>query len=505
MNKKKGKVYLIGAGPGDPGLLTIKAKEILEKADCIVYDRLINSTFLSYRNEEAELIYVGKKPDRHTYKQEEINNILIKKAGEGKIVVRLKGGDPFVFGRGGEEGIALFEETIPFEVVPGITSAISVPAFAGIPVTHRGYNAAFTIITGHEDPTKENSSVDWKRLASGNDLLVILMGVGRLEKIATSLIEGGKDKNTPVAIIKEGTKSSQKTITGNLASISKKAKEENITPPAIIVIGENVNLREKLTWIEKKPLFSKNIVVTRARAQASKLTSLLESYGANVIEFPVIKIKPPSSFEEIDREIESINKYKWIIFTSQNGVKAFMERLYISGKDVRILGGIKICAIGRETGKELKKSGIIADYVPEKFIGEELVKNFPSFPPGTEILIPRAKIARETIPEKLKKSGAKVTVLTAYETVMEENKGEDLKNISKDIDVITFTSSSTVTNFIEKIHKLNINKEDFSNTVFAAIGPVTAKTAEKHGLKIEIMAEEYTIKGLVEAILDYYK
>jgi len=503
---RKGKVYLIGAGPGDPGLMTLKGKKILEEADCIVYDRLAGNKLLSFVSPGAELIYAGKKPDAHTYKQEEINEILIRKALEGKIVARLKGGDPFLFGRGGEESIALFEHGISFEIVPGITSAIAVPAYGGIPVTHRHYNSSFTIITGHEDPDKENSSLDWKQIASGKDLLVILMGMGRLDKITASLIKYGRPEETPVALITEGTKGTQKTLVSDLRNIAMKAKEENLKPPVIIVIGENVLLREKMNWFETLPLFSKNIVVTRARAQASKLTDLLERYGANVIEFPVIRIKEPESYEDLDFAIENIKDYRWIIFTSQNGVKAFMERLYLKGKDARYTGDIKLCAIGSETAGELRRHGLIADYVPEKFIAEDLVKNFPKFEKGTGILIPRAKEARETIPEEMEKLGASVRLITAYETVIEEEEGFEIKEIiqEKKLDLITFTSSSTVKNFIAKIEKLNIKKSDLNNTKFAAIGPITAKTAQKYGLKVEIMPDEYTIDGLVREIVKYY-
>ena len=497
---KKGKVYLIGAGPGDPGLITVKGKKILKQADCIIYDRLTSQEFLSCTPSGAELIYVGKEPGIES--QSKINKMLVEKAFQGKVIARLKGGDPFVFGRGGEECEILSEKGIPFEIVPGVTSAIAVPACAGIPVTHRDYNTCFSIITGHEDPKKEISTIDWPYLASGKNPLVFLMGMERLEDITKKLIEYGRPGETPVAVINQGTTPSQKTLISTLAEVSKKAKEENFRPPCIIVIGNIVKLREKIKWFEGRPLFSKRIIVTRARAQASDLCEKLKDLGAEVIEFPVIKIVPPESYDALDNAIQNIENYDWIIFTSQNGVKHFLDRLYHLGKDVRSLYRAKICSIGPATSKELRNFGLIADYIPPKFVAEDLLAHFPDIKEGSKILLPRVKEAREIIVEELTRRGYSVDLVTAYETIMEKPEEGLKKTLEKQpVDFITFTSSSTVKNFVKIIEELNINKGIFNKTTVAAIGPITAKTAEEYGFKAEIIATQYTIEGLVEEIV----
>jgi len=493
----KGKVYLIGAGPGDPGLITVKGKKILEEADCIVYDRLANRELLSWVRADAELIYAGKQPGVES--QGNINKILVEKASEGKRVARLKGGDPFVFGRGGEECEILAENNIPFEVIPGITSAIAVPACAGIAVTHREHNTSFSIITGHEDPNKEFSSIDWHHLGSGKDPLIFLMGMERLEDIAGKLIEHGRSGDTPVAVIYQGTTPSQKTLISTLRHVAEEAKKQNFRPPCIIIAGSVVKLREKIKWFENRPLFGKRIVVTRARAQASEMTEKLGELGAHVIELPVIKISPPDSYEELDRAIQHIEVYDWIIFTSQNGVKHFMERLCRQGKDGRTLYKAKICSIGPATAKELRNYGLIADYMPPKFVAEELLANFPELQEGSKILLPRAKESRELIVEEFIKRGTPVDLVTAYETVIEEEREEVKGDLEKEIDLVTFTSSSTVKNFIKIIEKLGIEKNHFKKA--AAIGPVTAKTAEEYGFNVTIKASEYTIDGLLEEII----
>ncbi|MEQ8189963.1 MAG: uroporphyrinogen-III C-methyltransferase [Candidatus Eremiobacterota bacterium] len=500
----KGKVYLIGAGPGDPDLITVKGKKILEEADCIVYDRLANPELLALRKNGAELIYAGKEPGVES--QSKINKILVKKGCEGKKVARLKGGDPFVFGRGGEECEILSEHNIPFEVIPGITSAIAVPACAGIAVTHREHNTCFSIITGHEDPNKEFSSIDWACLGSGKDPLVFLMGMERLEDIAGKLIAHGRPSDTPVAVIYRGTTPLQRTLVSTLAHVAEEAKKQNFRPPCIIITGSVVKLREKIKWFEKRPLFGKRIVVTRARAQAGEMSQKLRELGAYVIECPVIKIIPPESYEDLDRAIQKINTYDWLIFTSQNGVKHFMDRLFMAGKDVRILSGAKICSIGPATAKELRNYGLVTDYMPPKFVAEELLAHFPELKENSKILLPRAKEARDLIAEEFGRRGIAVDTVTAYETdsetVIEEEQEEIKKELQENIDLVTFTSSSTVKNFVNIIEKLGIKKNCFP--VVAAIGPVTAKTAEEHGFNVEIRASEYTIDGLVAEILKYY-
>lgn len=501
---KVGKVYLVGAGPGDPGLLTLKAKKVLEEADVVIYDYLANKRFLDFCKEDCEKIYVGKKGGSHTLPQDEINKLLVKKAKERKIVVRLKGGDPFLFGRGGEEVEALVEENIPFEVIPGITSAIAVPAYAGIPVTHRNYTSTLAIITGHEAEGKEESKIDFSALAKIGTL-VFLMGVKNLPNIVKRLIEEGKSPETPSAVIQWGTLTKQKTATGTLKNIVEKAKEKGITAPAIIVIGEVVKLREKFNWFETKPLFGKKIVITRTRESASKLTEKLEELGAICYEIPTIKIEPLLD-EKIPQVIDNLSKYNWIIFTSENGVKLFFKALKERKKDFRVFGKAKIAVIGKATKIALENFGIIPDLMPEEeFTQEGLVSAFSKINiKNKTILIPRAKEAREVLPEKLKELGAKVEILPIYETTICEESKEKLKEILKEgVDLITFTSSSTVKNFFKLTEELE--KEYFKNIIFASIGPITSKTLIEFGFEPHIEAEEYTIDGLVKAIKDYFQ
>lgn len=500
---KKGKVYLVGAGPGDPGLLTIKAKKVLEKADVIIYDYLANKRFLDFCKKEAEKIYVGKKGGSHTLPQDEINKLLVKKAKEGKIVVRLKGGDPFLFGRGGEEAEALIEENIPFEVIPGITSAIAVPAYAGIPVTHRNYTSTLAIITGHEAEGKEESKIDFSALAKIGTL-VFLMGMKNLSYITKRLVEEGKSPDTPVAVIQWGTLPIQKTAEGTLENITEKVEEKGITAPAIIVVGEVAKLRDKFNWFETKPLFGKKIIITRTREQASKLVEKLEELGALCYEIPTIKIEPVLD-ETIDQTIQNLHKYDWIIFTSENGVRIFLEHLFKSGKDLRTLGHSKIAVIGKATKNILESYGIFSDLIPEKeYTQEGLISAFSSLDiRGKTILIPRAKEARDLLPEKLKEFGAKVDVLPVYETKICEESRKELKEVlNKGVDIITFTSSSTVKNFFKLIDEAQ--KEKLKNIIFASIGPITSATLREFGFEPHIEAEEYTIDGLVRVIKDYF-
>lgn len=499
-----GKVYLVGAGPGDPDLLTLKAKKVLEEADVIIYDYLANKRFLDLCKENSEKIYVGKKGGSHTLPQEKINELLVKKAKEGKVVVRLKGGDPFLFGRGGEEVEALVEENIPFEVIPGITSAIAVPAYAGIPVTHRNYTSTLAIITGHEAEGKEESKIDFSALAKIGTL-VFLMGVKNLPNIIKRLIEEGKPPNTPSAVIQWGTLPEQKTAVGTLENIVEKVKEKGITAPAIIIIGEVVKLREKFNWFETKPLFGKKMIITRTRESASKLIEKLEELGAICYEIPTIKIEPILN-KKIFQVIDNLSKYDWIIFTSENGVKLFLKALQERRKDLRAFGKAKIAVIGKATKAALEKFGIIPDLMPEKeFTQEGLVSLFSEIEIKDRfILIPRAKEAREVLPEKLKEFGAKVEVLPIYETKICEESREKLENVLKNgVDLITFTSSSTVKNFFKLLGETK--KNYLKNVIFASIGPITSKTLREFGFKPHIEAEEYTIDGLVKAIKNYFQ
>ncbi len=502
-----GKVFLVGAGPGDYRLLTLKACDCLKIADTVVYDRLADKRILQYASNKAELIYVGKASSQHTMTQDNISQLLVDLAKAGKTVVRLKGGDPFVFGRGGEEALLLQENGLPFEIVPGVTSAISVPAYAGIPVTHRGVAASFAVITGHEDPTKEASDINWKSLATATDTLVFLMGVANLSTIAAQLINNGRKADTPVAIIRWGTKPGQKVWISTLAAVADMAQREGIKPPCIILVGEVVKLRQSLTWFDNvamKPLFGKRVLVTRARTQASKLTAALEEMGAECIEAPVIAVADPrDNYRELDGAIDRLAEYQWIIFTSTNGVEHFWSRLEYKKRDARALYGKKVCAIGAATAQALAEHGIRADVVPARYQAEGIVEALKNeLAAGDNILIPRAAVARELLPAALSATGANVDVVPAYETIMGDLAADDLNEQLKkgDIDVITFTSSSTVVNLLKIVPAVELLK----NVILAAIGPVTAETMEKYGLRADIVAEEYTIEGLVESIRRYY-
>jgi len=505
---KPGKVYLIGAGPGDPGLMTLKGKDILSTADVIIYDYLANKIFLEYRKPEAEVIYVGKKGGDHTMGQADINRLIVKKSKAGHTVARLKGGDPFIFGRGGEEAQELVAEGVPFEVVPGITSAISVPAYAGIPLTHRDYTATVAFVTGHEDPLKEASNIQWDKLATGVGTIVFLMGVGNLSKIAENLIRHGRSPATPAAVIRRGTVAEQKTVSGNLLNIAERVEKAGLRPPAIILVGEVVRLRDELNWFETRPLFGKRIVVTRAREQASGFLRELASLGAECIQFPTIEIIPPDSWEPLDAAISTLESYQWLLFTSVNGVKYFLQRLHFQGKDVRDLKGIKIGAIGPKTADQWRQLGIKPDLVPDEYRAEAVVEAFKKWDTdGVSILIPRAAKAREILPDRLRKMGARVTVVDAYKTVSPTADTAGIRDMLEKgtIDMVTFTSSSTVTNFINMFgsRKKRLTDEWMKRVKVACIGPITADTARKQGLSVDLMPSDYTIEALAEAITDF--
>ncbi len=500
--KNSGVVYLIGAGPGDPGLLTLKGKEILERADVIVYDYLVNPALLKFAKNSAEILYVGKKPGEKEATQKEINALLLKYAAAGKNVARLKGGDPFVFGRGGEEAQALNKGKIVFEIVPGVTSAASVPAYAGIPLTHRDHTSSFAVVTGHENPGKEETSIPWKAL-SDIGTVVFLMGVRNLAGNMRRLVKAGKNKDTPAAIITWGTYPAQVTVTGTVDDIAKKVKRrKDVGAPAILVVGGVVALREIANWYETKPLFSKRVLVTRPKEQAEHFVRLLESEGARTITYPTIEIKAPASFRVLDRAIKNIRKYDWILFTSVNGVSWFLERLRVKGKDLRELYGIKIAAIGEKTAESLERSGIGVEIVPRDFRAEGLIDIFSGMDvEGSKFLIPRAKTARSILPDTLRRMGALVDVAPAYETVPPQS--QDIKSIKKiikdgDIDVLTFTSSSTARNFFDQVGKIP------KDTVIACIGPITAGTVRELGYDTEIMPDKYTVEALSRAISEHF-
>ena len=508
-------VYLVGAGPGDPGLITIKGKQLLERAQVIIYDYLASKKLLKYVPKDAEFIYAGKRGgEKHTHTQAEINQMLIDRALAGKMVVRLKGGDPFIFGRGGEEIEELVKAGIPFEVVPGVTSATAAATYAGIPITHREYTSTVAFVTGHEDPTKKDSNIAWDKLATGVGTIVVYMGIKNLESIAEKVIKHGRDPQTPVAVVRWASTSEQRTVVGNLENIAEVVRKNNIKPPSLVVIGEVVNLRDTINWYEKRPLFSKRVVVTRTRDQASELVNLLENYGAECIEYPTISLEPVDSYEVLDQALEEIETYHWILFTSINAVNYFFKRLFKLGKDVRDIKGPRVAAVGRITAEALAGRGIKADLLPEEFTGEGLAETLvDEGVTGLNILIPRALKAREILPERLSDAGADVTVAPVYQNVLPKSSaGEQLKNDlrlaleEKSIDMVTFTSSSTVKNFVTL---LDSNGPDelqklMSGIAIATIGPITAKTAASYGLVADVQPAEYTIPELVESIVMYF-
>jgi len=501
-------IYLVGSGPGDPGLFTVKGVRCLEEADAVVYDRLAPEALLRHAKPATERVYVGKKPGKPTMPQEEINGLLVELGRAGKTVVRLKGGDPYVFGRGGEEALALIEAGLPFEVVPGVTSGIAAPAYAGIPVTHRGVSTSVAFVTGHEDPAKGHQDVDWKKLANGADTLVLYMGVGRLAEISASLVSAGRSPDTPVAVVRWGTIPEQRTVTGTLEDIAERIAEAGLNPPAITVVGDVVALRESgLDWFERRPLFGRRIVVTRARAQAGELSARLEALGAEAVEFPTIEIASPEDFGPLDGAIRELDSFDWLIFTSVNGVEALVERLKFHGLDLRTVSrGAKIAAIGPATAERTEALGLRVDVMPAEYRAEALLEEIAGDSlAGKRVLILRAKVAREILPDKLREAGAEVVVPPAYESVpSSEGKSDLAKRLEAgDVDCVTFTASSTVENFVraigeeEAIHLLD-------DTRVVCIGPITADTARERGIRVDAEAREYTIAGLVEAVTDLF-
>lgn len=498
----KGKVYIIGAGPGDPGLITIKGLKHLQEADVVIYDHLVSEDILRHLKAKVRFIYAGKQGGDHTLTQDEINVRLVEEALKGNVVARLKGGDPFIFGRGGEEAEVLAEAGIDFEIVPGVTSAIAVPAYAGIPLTHRGYTASVAFVTGHEDPLKEKSDIDWAAL-SRIGTLVFLMGVKNLPSIAEALMANGRRPETPAALIRWGSTPEQEAITGTLADIGGKAQSRNFLPPSILVVGEVVALRESLNWFEKKPLFGKGIVITRPEEQAEPLASLLQAQGARTILFPTIKIVPADDVTKLDHAVDDIEKYQWIAFTSGNGVRFFFDRLLVR-RDIRDLKGISICAIGPATAEQIAGRGIRVNVVPKEFISESVVKAFEKFDmKGKRVLLPRAEKARDVIPEGLARMGAEVDVVTAYKTINSGRSRAEIESFLDQgaVDVITFTSPSTVENFVAIMDGSSLP----TNVKVACIGPVTAQAAGKAGLRVDIRQKEYTMQGMVETLVDYFR
>lgn len=507
----KGRVYLVGAGPGDPKLISVRGMEAIQKADVIVYDRLANPRLLKHRRPEAELIFVGKLPDKHILKQEEINQLLVDLALQGKVVTRLKGGDPSIFGRVGEEAELLADNDVIFDIIPGITSSIAVPAYAGIPVTHRDFTSSFAIITGHEYPNKTYSSLDWEHLAKAIGTMVFLMGVANLEQICRELIRCGKPPEMPVALVRWGTWADQQTITGTLADITEKVRAANFKSPAVIIVGEVVKLREKLAWIEKKPLFGRRVLVTRARSQASELVDLIDDMGGEAVEFPVIRLQPPSrpeAIQALDLALDKLHEFDWVLLTSVNGVEYFFRRLREKGIDVRKMGKARIAAVGPKTAEALAERGIIADVLPAKYQGEGILEAIQAdLKAGQRVLLPTADLARDYLPAKLKELGLEVTEVDVYENVLTTDDGDEIIHLlqNQSIHIITFTSSSTVTNLLEALRQLGVEEplSLLQGVEIACIGPKTAETASQCGLPVTYMAEEATVASLVQSITQH--
>lgn len=502
MSAQAGVVYLVGAGPGDPGLMTARSLELIASANAIYHDRLIPPGALAGACKDAELIYVGKAPGKPSVPQEEIGERLIEAARAGKSVVRLKGGDPFVFGRGGEEGEALREAGVEFEVVPGVTAGVAASAYAGIPVTHRDDASAVAFVTGHEDPEKAETALDWEALARFPGTLVFYMGVKRLGDNAEALIAAGRDADEPAAAVERGTMEGQRTVVATLGTLADAVAREGIGAPALIVVGNVVERREALAWLERRPLYGRRVVVTRARAQASGLAATLRDLGAEVVELPAIRIEPGIESDEVRRAVQRIGEYALICVTSPNGAHLLFEALEKAGLDARALGRgtkngqVRVAAIGPGTARALAERGVIADIVPERFVAEALVEALAGVDIAEKrVLVARAAEARDVLPDALRGRGAEVDVVALYETVREEPDDAAVE-AAQAADYVTFTSSSTVRNLTDALG------DRFPSTArIVSIGPVTSGAAREAGLKVDVEAARHDIGGMVEALL----
>jgi uroporphyrinogen III methyltransferase / synthase len=488
-----GRVYIVGAGPGDPELLTLKGRRVLGLASVVLYDHLANDALLKFAPASAERLYVGKKRSEHVFSQEEICALLIGRARRGRTVVRLKGGDPYIFGRGGEEAEALADAGIPFEVVPGVTAALGIAAYAGTPLTHRDHTSAVTFVTGHHVP-----HIDWDKVGA-SETLVVFMGLTHLRDIAREIIARGRSPETPAMAVRWATRPDQQTIAGTLADLADRVERAGMKPPATVVIGEVVRLREKLNWFERLPLFGTRIAITRAPGQAPELRGKLESLGADVVELPVISLEPPANPAPLDTAIARLAEYDWLIFTSANGVRFFMDRLDRSAHDLRSLGA-RICAIGPATRRAVEDLHLKVDLMPHEYVAEALVSAFAELDVhGRRILLPRAAVARDVIPVELARLGADVDVVEAYRNVPPADAAERVRAVfsgGRRPAWITFTSSSTVNNFIEIA-----GPGALEGVGAASIGPVTSATLRAHGIEPAAEAREFTIDGLIAAIL----
>ena len=504
-----GRVFLVGAGPGDPGLITVKGLRCLEQAQVVVYDRLMDPTLLEAAPEAAERVFVGKERGRQALTQDQINQLLVDRAAAGKMVVRLKGGDPFVLGRGGEEALALAEHDIPFEVVPGITSAIAAAAYAGIPVTHRRISTLFTVVSGSEDPSKPESTVPWEVLARTGGTLVVLMGWAALQSILETLAREGMPGNTPVALIQWGTWAQQRTVTGCLEDIMDRGEQAGLEPPVVAVIGPVVALRDRIRWFDREDSPGKRVLITRSRTQASKLRQLLEQAGAQPVELPSIEIAGLEDYSELDRELDQALRdaaqlrHCWVIFASTNAVESVFDRLSVQGKDARALANATVGAIGPATAQALAERGIRADFIPASSTSEAVIAELSDRDwTGVPVLLPGADIGREVLAEGLANLGAQARRVAAYRTVTPSGASERARQLLRDgVDVVTFTSSSTVRNLMEL---LGDDKELLASRFVACIGPVTAGTAAELGLRVDLVAKKATVEGLVETLVSHW-
>jgi uroporphyrinogen III methyltransferase/synthase len=503
--RARGIVYLVGAGPGDPGLITRRGAELLARAQVVVYDYLASPSLLDLASPKAEMIYVGKKGGHHSLSQEGINRLLVDKAQTHRTVVRLKGGDPFVFGRGGEEAQALVEAGARVEVVPGVSSAVAVPAYAGIPITHRSFNSTVTLATGHEDPSREESRLDWEALARAQTL-VMLMGVKRLEENIRALLDHGLPPDTPAALIQWGTTHRQRTVVAPVSGLAAKAREKGIEAPAVLVVGRVAELREKLAWLERRPLWGMKVMITRAAEGASRLAGMVAELGAEPVVFPTVAIVPPPDPGPLERAVERLSDFDWLVLTSANGVSYFFQALDRAGLDARALGGVKVCAIGPATAKALAQRHIKADRVPEEYRAEAVVELLAEEArAGRSFLLARAEEAREILPQGLTELGGRVEVVAAYRSeVPSGDKKEEVGRLLEKglIDVVIFSASSTVNNLARIFPDQPLDRL-LGRTKVAVIGPITAKTAQAHGLKVTVQPREYTLEALLESLVEW--
>ena len=499
-----GTVYLVGAGPGDAGLLTLRGAELLARADVVVYDALVNPELLRHAPKSAEIIYGGKRAKAHAIPQSELNQLLIAKAKQGKTVVRLKGGDPYVFGRGGEEAEQLADAGVPVEVVPGVSSFVAVPNYAGVPLTHREFSSRLTLVTGHEDPAKEASSIDWKQLATTPGTKVVMMGTDRIGEIGKTLIQNGMPSATPIAMVRWGTTGKQQSIEGTLETIAEVAKKAGISPPTVAVIGEVVKLRPKLNWFERRPLFQQRIVVTRSREQAAGLSRQLSELGADVLDIPIIKIEAPTRREGIVDALLELNSYDWLIFTSPNGVTTFFDYFFRQFHDMRDIGGCRIAAVGPATAKRLKELHLQVDLMPDEALGSSIAEAFKEFESieNLKICLLRAEVANRELPDTLEALGAIVDDIACYRTTAETEDPTDTSAnlLEKGADWITFTSASTVEHFHTRFDLPALLRK-FPQAKLASIGPETSKALAALKLEPQVEAKQHTIEGLVQALL----